>query len=354
MNESLVKIFHAITEWFKQHKRVLPWRNHPTPYQVWVSEIMLQQTQVDVVLDYYLRWIQKFPTLKALASADEQAVMKAFAGLGYYSRAKKMHDTAKRCVNEHGGDIPHEKETLLQLPGIGSYTAGAILSFAFKKRAPAVDGNVLRVLSRLTGSYQSIDQEKTKKMFENLLQELLPQEEPEVAMEGLIEFGALICKKKPLCSSCPIASSCVAMSTDQIDQLPVTKKKSPITKITKNIYIYTYQNRYWIERQSPGNFNAGLYEFTDRAWEVEGHQTANLLPVRSAITTHLFMLQPKVIDLVNEESSKNEWRTEDEIDRLPLSSAHQKIWMQVKKHARLGSYKSQEHPDRGEALGMKD
>lgn len=323
--------FHAIIDWFNQHKRDLPWRNSNDPYQVWISEIMLQQTQVDVVIDYYLNWMKKFATLKELADAQEDDVIKAFSGLGYYSRARNMHKTAKICLKMHGGKIPNDKKELLNLPGIGSYTAGAILAFGFKQKASAVDGNVLRVMSRLLGFFDPIDLLKTKVMVEKILDDNLPENDPEIVMEGLIELGACICKKKPECHRCPVKGYCIAFQNKTTHLLPVKSKKTKQVVINKLAFILKSENRYYVDKKMESEWNAGLFEFPENLpGQFVVKREKKLKPITAYITHHKLIISPIFQEVDRHHFNSNNWKTLEEMNELPFSSAHRKIWEKIK------------------------
>jgi A/G-specific adenine glycosylase len=329
--DTIIKIFHAITLWFNQHKRELPWRNIEDPYLVMVSEVMLQQTQVDVVIPYFLRWKERFPTIEDLAKAPIDEVFNLFAGLGYYSRAKGLHDAAKECVLKHEGKIPSEKKDLLALKGIGPYTASAILNFGFKKKAAAVDGNVLRVISRLLGSKEPIDKGSTRIKFESLIEEHLTDQNSPIVTEGLIEFGALICKKKPECQRCPIRQYCLAYQKQEVHLIPVKSKKMVQKKLLQTIYIYQYETSFYLTQKKEGEWNAGLYEFPNKAIDsIEVHQQeVDLKPFKTSITCHDITIQPKLVKVIDPKD-KIFYSTE-EIEKLSLSSAHKKLAFMLKK-----------------------
>ncbi len=334
MHFLIINGFHAIFNWFNQHKRNLPWRGGDSPYLVWVSEMMLQQTQVDVVIPYFLKWKARFPTLRDLALAPLDDVLKLFAGLGYYSRARHLHRAAQICLEQYAGKLPDNKEALLTLPGIGSYSAGAILSFGFKKKAAAVDGNVLRVLLRYTGSQDPIDLPKTKKKIETLIEEALPDENPYVVMEGLIELGALICKKQPKCLKCPLKLNCQAYLNSQEHQIPVKKGKLERIRLNLVVFIYRDQDRFFVIKKQPGEWNAGLYEFFSKpidGLEVEMENEQSLPVVRSSITKHHLTLIPKILEKKPDEliERQGEWVSISQLEQLPFSSAHQKICQQL-------------------------
>jgi len=217
----------ALLKWFSAEQRPLPWREAYNPYEVWVSEIMLQQTRVEQMLPYYERFLQKFPSVEALAQADEQAVLKAWEGLGYYSRARNFHAAAKRVVERFGGKLPMRLDDLLELPGLGPYTAAAVASIAFNKNHAVVDGNVVRVLSRFFARAGEA------KDFQETAQQILPKGRARAFNQALMELGALVCvPQQPLCGQCPLNGECVARKQGMQEEFPerATKKRRP-TKV---------------------------------------------------------------------------------------------------------------------------
>jgi A/G-specific adenine glycosylase len=209
--KALSPISDRILSWYARHKRDLPWRKTRNPYFIWVSEVMLQQTQVDTVIPYYQRFLKQFPTIEALAKASLQEVLKAWENMGYYARARHLHAAAREVVNRMGGKIPKTWDELIGLPGIGTYTASAILSFAFDKRFPTVDGNARRVLCRLHAIQEPIDESRTQKKIHELAAKMIPSEDPASFNHGIMELGATICKpQRPLCNVCPVQDLCLA------------------------------------------------------------------------------------------------------------------------------------------------
>jgi A/G-specific adenine glycosylase len=203
---------HSLNTWFEENRRAFPWREDPTPYSVWVSEVMLQQTRASVVVPYFERWMITFPSVAALAVAPIEQVIKMWEGLGYYSRARNLHRGAQQIVDDFGGVIPSTKEELLKIRGLGPYTVAAILSFGFKQRAAAVDGNVLRVITRYAWIDQDIQKVATKRVVAEFVESFLDEKQPWVTSEALIELGATICTPAPRCALCPIQSGCAAYS----------------------------------------------------------------------------------------------------------------------------------------------
>ncbi|MFT6715460.1 MAG: A/G-specific adenine glycosylase [Saprospiraceae bacterium] len=215
-----------LISWYKQNKRDLPWRHTVEPYRIWLSEIMLQQTRVEQGLPYYNRFLTLFPTVFDLASASEQEVLNAWKGLGYYSRARRLHAAAKQLVDNKNGKFPVTFQELQNLPGVGSYTAAAIASFCFSEAVPVVDGNVYRVLSRLYGMSIPIDTGKGKKTFFDLASELIDKSRPALFNQGIMEFGALQCvPRNPDCENCPFVNSCEAFHLKKVNEFPVKSRK---------------------------------------------------------------------------------------------------------------------------------
>lgn len=216
-----------LTDWFEEHKRTLPWRSDPTPYHVWVSEIMLQQTRVEAVKGYYDRFLSVLPDIGSLATADMDVLLKLWEGLGYYNRVRNMQKAAQTIMEEYDGEFPDTYQEIIKLKGIGEYTAGAIASIAFSEAVPAVDGNVLRVMSRIIGSKKDIGLASTKKEIKELLEMIVPLSKPASFNQGLMELGALLCVPNgaPKCSECPLNSLCVAYKQDLTDVIPVKEKK---------------------------------------------------------------------------------------------------------------------------------
>jgi A/G-specific adenine glycosylase len=249
--------------WYAVHHRVLPWRTSVDPYAVWLSEIMLQQTQVDTVLPYYHRFLERFPTIATLASAPLEEVLKAWENLGYYSRARHLHEAAAQIVERHGGQLPARWEELIRLPGIGRYTAGAVLSIAFGQALPAVDGNVRRVISRLCALEESVDDPSGREAIERLLHPLIPQKDPGLFNQALMELGALICKpKNPTCTVCPLGDFCRAKALGRTAQLPLRKKRRavPHKEVTAAL-LGDGNGRLLIVRRPAGGLLGSLWKF---------------------------------------------------------------------------------------------
>ncbi|MHA1569502.1 MAG: A/G-specific adenine glycosylase [Alphaproteobacteria bacterium] len=222
------RIQTAIIDWFAGAKRDLPWRNRPTPYRVWVAEIMAQQTQLQTVVPYFARFIKRFPTVAALAAAPIDDVLALWSGLGYYRRARDLHHAAQILMEQHGGKLPRETETLMRLPGIGRYTAGAIASIAYRQPTPVLDGNVIRVLARLFDVADDTNKAATRNRLWELAALLVPADDPRAFNEGLMELGALICTpQSPDCPMCPVVKHCQARRTGTVEQRPFRERKKP-------------------------------------------------------------------------------------------------------------------------------
>jgi len=232
----MTEIQSVIIEWYKANKRDLPWRRTQNPYFIWLSEIILQQTRVIQGMSYYEKFVGKYPTIQDLAAANEQDVLTTWQGLGYYSRARNLHATAKVITHEFYGIFPNSYEKILQLKGIGDYTASAIASFAFDKPHAVVDGNVYRVLSRIFNIETPIDSTEGKKQFAYLADELLPKNQPALFNQAIMEFGALQCVPgKPNCQICPLLIYCEAHKNNKISLLPIKKSK---IKIRNRYFLY--------------------------------------------------------------------------------------------------------------------
>ena len=254
---------NLLIEWYLQNKRDLPWRNTTNPYPIWLSEIILQQTRVAQGIPYFYAFLESFPTVKELAIADEQQVLKLWQGLGYYSRARNLHQTAQYIANELDGVFPNSYAGLIQLKGIGEYTAAAIASFAYNEPVPVVDGNVFRVVSRYFGIESDISTGKTKKEFTALAAELLSKEQPALFNQAIMEFGAMHCTpKNPDCENCIFNSSCVALQKGLVGQLPFKSKKIKIRKRYFNyIVLQDKKGNTKIQQRTDKGIWHNLYEF---------------------------------------------------------------------------------------------
>ena len=254
---------NTLIYWYLQTKRDLPWRKTRDPYLVWLSEIILQQTRVSQGMSYYLTFSSVFPTVEDLANAEESKVLKMWQGLGYYSRARNLHFTAKYVSNELSGKFPTSYKELIKLKGIGDYTASAISSICFDEPAAVVDGNVYRVLARFFKIETPINSTKGIKEFKNLAQSLLDVKKPGVYNQAIMDFGALQCKpKSPNCYECPMSSNCIAFENKLVKKLPVKEKKLKIKKKYFNFFVFiTKENKTIFEERKGKGIWQGLYQF---------------------------------------------------------------------------------------------
>ncbi|HEX6593038.1 MAG TPA: A/G-specific adenine glycosylase [Bacillota bacterium] len=252
-----------LLNWYEKNKRDLPWRKDKDPYKVWVSEIMLQQTRVDTVIPYFYNFIDKFPTVHDLAKADEQDVLMAWEGLGYYSRARNLHHAVREVVSEYNGVVPNERKALGKLKGIGPYTRGAILSIAFDQPEPAVDGNVMRVLSRVLKIDEDIRKQKVRKYFEAIVREIIYKEDPSSFNQAIMELGALVCTPKaPQCMLCPVHEHCRAFAEGIEEELPVkskAKKQRSLPYVA--LLIKNNEGKVVIEQRPEKGLLANMWQF---------------------------------------------------------------------------------------------
>ena len=260
--ELLKQIPPLLLQWYDGSARVLPWREDPTPYRVWVSEIMLQQTRVEAVKPFYQRFLEAFPTVKALAEAPEDKLLKMWEGLGYYNRVRNLQRAAQVVVERYGGQVPASFEELRALPGIGEYTAGAIASIAFQLPVPAVDGNVLRVISRVLARFDNILDPKVKRRMEGEIREILPQRVGDFN-QSLMELGAMVCLPggPPKCLVCPLQGLCRGYAQGVAEELPVKTKPKPRKKQARTLFLlFSQEGRVALRRRPEQGLLAGLWE----------------------------------------------------------------------------------------------
>lgn len=261
--DPLESLVIPLLTWYNENARDLPWRHDPTAYRVWLSEIMLQQTRVAAVCDYYRRFLARFPTIASLACAEEEELMKLWQGLGYYSRARNLQKAAKTIMTQYGGRFPSDYASIRALSGIGDYTAGAIASIAFGLPTPAVDGNVLRVVTRLTGDRGDITRPATKRRITAALAEVMPTQMAGAFNQALMELGATVCLPNgaPLCEKCPARSFCFACQTGQTAAFPVKAPKKPRRIEHRRVYLLYDGPRVLLRRRQEKGLLAGLWEF---------------------------------------------------------------------------------------------
>lgn len=263
MNAPLKSLPVPLLEWFRDNARILPWRSDPTAYHVWLSEIMLQQTRVAAVLGYYERFLRQAPTVGDLASLSEDELMKLWQGLGYYNRARNLQRAARQIMEQYGGQFPRRYDQLRALAGVGEYTAGAIASIAFGQPVPAVDGNVLRVVSRICGSRDDIAQETTKRKVRDALAEIMPLSDPGRFNQALMELGATVCLPNgaPLCDRCPARDFCRAHLEGRTGELPVKTPKKARRVEEREVYLIFRRGRVALRRRPETGLLAGLWEY---------------------------------------------------------------------------------------------
>ncbi len=275
--------FTTITEpllaWYDTHKRDLPWRQNTDPYRVWVSEIMLQQTRVAAVIPYYERWMQALPTVADLAAVEEEDLMKLWQGLGYYSRARNLQKAARLIMDEYAGKFPNTYDTLLQLPGVGEYTAGAVASIAFSERVSAVDGNVLRIVARLGDIHEDILEQRVKKRMRQALDVALPQARSGDFNQALMDLGATVClpNGKPLCEDCPLSALCRARERGTAQMLPIRTKKAPRRIEALTVYLLIREDTVALRKRDATGLLAGLWEFPHVAGTLDEQQAGEPL-----------------------------------------------------------------------------
>lgn len=282
--ERLQLMERPLLSWYQDQKRTLPWRDNPTPYSVWISEIMLQQTRVEAVKPYYQRFMEELPGISDLAVVSEDRLLKLWEGLGYYSRARNLQKAARIVTERYNGELPTSFEELLSLPGIGSYTAGAIASIAFHIPVPAVDGNVLRVFSRLTGSEDDILKQSVKRKIEGKLREVMPSKDPGSYNQALIELGALVCIPNgyPLCDRCPMASLCIAKKKDLTSVIPVKTPKKQRKSEDRTVLILLNDGKVAIQKRKDTGLLASMYEFPNLTGHVSKEDLPSILGVTEA------------------------------------------------------------------------
>ena len=251
----------ALLHWYDENRRDLPWRHTADPYRIWLSEIMLQQTRVESVKGYYARFLEACPTVDALAAAPIEQVLKLWEGLGYYSRARNLHRAAQLIVDEYGGAFPTTYEEILKLPGIGAYTAGAVASIAFHQAAPAVDGNVYRVISRFLGIREDVGSPAVQKRFRQEVLALMPPDRPGDFNQALMELGATLCSPtSPRCEECPWQESCDAFDEGDMESLPIHEKKKPQKILPVAVCLLTFGKRVFVMKRTERLLN-GLFVF---------------------------------------------------------------------------------------------
>lgn len=279
MGYNYLETVNYLLDWFELNARILPWREEPTPYHVWISEIMLQQTRVEAVKGYYERFTSELPDIAALANVDEERLLKLWEGLGYYNRARNLNQAAKLLMKEYDGKLPADYKELLKLPGIGSYTAGAIASIAFGLPEPAVDGNVLRVMKRIAGSFDDISKDTVKKDLEKDIRAIIPKGRAGDYNQALMELGATVCipNGKPLCEKCPVAHLCCAFRSETWSQIPVKPAKKARKIEERTVFLLEQEGRFLLHKRLKKGLLSGMWEFPNLCSNYEIEQAEEFL-----------------------------------------------------------------------------
>jgi len=332
------KLRHALLRWYPRHKRDLPWRHTRNPYKIWVSEIMLQQTQVATVIPYYERWLKVFPSLSSLAHAPLSKALELWAGLGYYRRVRMFHEAARYIQKKLSGKIPGTAEELKKLPGIGRYTAGAIASIAWGEKTPVLDGNVIRILTRIFAIAQSIDRPATLEKLWSIAASLLPAKNPGDLNQALMELGATVCfPSNPECVRCPVKKSCAAHRKRKELFFPVRSQKDRYEKLRMaTLVLRNYKNEVWLEKQPAERRWGGLWMFPFWQSKQEMLREVKLLRLRLShfltvphsftkyrITLEVFESSWKKGKALKRQQGK--WFPIAELARVAFPSPHKKI-----------------------------
>lgn len=294
MENNLREITAPLVNWYRENKRILPWRDKNNAYYTWVSEIMLQQTRVEAVKPYFLRFISELPDIQALAACSEKKLMKLWEGLGYYNRVRNMQTAAQTVVEEYGGRLPESYEKLLALKGIGSYTAGAIASIAYQIPVPAVDGNVLRVISRITESREDIMKQSVRKKMEQQLLEIMPLDCPGDFNQALMELGAVVCVPNgpAKCSQCPVQKLCQASLHGTEEELPVKAKKKARRIEDRTVLVIQDGERTAIQKRPSKGLLAGLYELPNEKGRLSREEALELVEKMELEPLYIEELEP--------------------------------------------------------------
>ena len=342
MENSVIKPLPGVLlSWYREHRRQLPWRQSREPYRIWLSEIMLQQTRVEAVKGYYQRFLEALPTVAALADADDELLHKLWEGLGYYSRVRNLKKAAGVIMEQYQGQFPTEYAQVLALPGIGEYTAGAICSIAFDQPRAAVDGNVLRVMTRLTEDATPIDSPVLKRSVRQALEAVYPEQAGEFT-QALMELGATLCgpNRKPQCSECPCRGFCGGYRNGTAEQFPVKKPKAKRREEQYTVFIVSCEGKFALEKRPPEGLLAGLYQFPNCPGSLEPEQALDYLQSRGwrpkelraqlqrqHIFTHIRWDMRGFYIQVAEPTGEYLWLSSEEIEtKAALPTAFRQFW----------------------------
>lgn len=346
MNELYNKqIGESLVSWFLEEKRDLPWRKTKDPYKIWVSEVMLQQTKVDTVIPYYERFISKYPSLESLAEAEEGELLKVWEGLGYYSRARNLQAGVREVVEEYNSVVPNNRKEISKLKGVGPYTAGAVLSIAYDIPEHAVDGNVMRVLSRILLIKEDIAKQKTKKIFEEAVMNLMFKDNPSAFNQGLMELGAIICTPtKPKCLLCPVREYCSAFYEGVQEELPIKtiNKKTKLHKM-KAVVIQRNDGKILLEKRPTKGLLANMWQFpmvelptsthtveevVELDYGVEIQKGKELIAFKHIFSHLVWEIESFEAKLMNEKkiSLNSQWYSIEEVNDQPMPIPVLKMW----------------------------
>lgn len=353
----LLTISDGLISWFSRHKRDLPWRRDYSPYRIWIAEIMLQQTQVKTVLPYYRRWMRRFPNVESVARASSEDLLKHWEGLGYYSRVKHIRETAKMLIERYNGEFPQEHSTILKLPGIGPYTAGAIMSLAFNEDYPVVDGNVERVCARLFNISTPIKEAANRRFVWETAKRLIPDGQARELNQALMELGALVCvPRNPSCKSCPVVEHCESHSHGVVHERPVSNRARKSKPIEVALGVLVRQGKVLIQKRPDSGLMAGLWEFPGgkvepgespeealtrefaEELELDVHCLDKIAVIRHSYTSFRVTLHAFVCRLLEPNQSptlraaeKALWATRAQLDDFAFPAANRKLIDKIKR-----------------------
>ena len=312
--------------WYQADHRDLPFRRFKDPYAIWISEVMAQQTRIESMLPYYEKWMNKWPSVQSLANASIEDVLHVWQGLGYYNRARKLHEGAKMIVSDYSGKLPQTKEELLKIPGIGPYTAGAILSICFNQKEPAVDGNVLRVMARYDCIELDVMKSKTHQLIAERVASLM--EEPSVFTQALMELGATVCTpKKPLCLLCPLQFDCQSFKTQTQEKYPIKKPKKKPVEIQLNCYLVVYDQKILLSSDDSDGLMKGLFRLPQS--EKELIESAKMLGNAQHVFSHRIWKMNVYLIEDDIELENCFWWPLNQLNEVSIVTAHRKILKKV-------------------------